>query len=205
MFCENFTNTSEYDANKTTVEADTVVKVNKTSSVQDAGNQTETETETETRTERYEFEAEITKTKAQKEENIYQHDNTEVDEDVDVDVEIAVPLKRTKTYCDLSPDFSGLQVLLNGIEQVEHDRSVKIDKEDGTHLTVAADDEESDKEIDKPTPNGLQILCALADQRFLEENEHVKDINMSSTKENGKTKVISRILNSSICKSRGRG
>lgn len=86
------------------------------------------------------------------------------------------------------PDFSGLQLLLNGIERVEHGRpddaiyrprdvnlsannaTAKTTETKNVHTTTA---EECDSRADKHklTPNSLEILCALADQRLLEENE----------------------------------
>lgn len=89
-------------------------------------------------------------------------------------------LPETKVYFE-NPDFSGLQLLLNGIERVEHSRiSPKICEEVAKKETEAADvaqmlpqpnKETEDGDTEKPVPNSLEILCALADQRFKEEKE----------------------------------
>ncbi|XP_065209197.1 mucin-5AC isoform X2 [Planococcus citri] len=76
-----------------------------------------------------------------------------------------------------TPDFSGLQLLLNGIEQVEHVRDTSTDASVSVDTAAAASSVAgSDEDTVKAQPaNGLEILCALADQRFYEENEDDKD------------------------------
>lgn len=90
-------------------------------------------------------------------------------------------LPETKVYSVENPDFSGLQLLLNGIERVEHSRiSPTMSDEVARKETEAADvaqtlpqpnKETEDDDTEKPVPNSLEILCALADQRFKEEKQ----------------------------------
>ncbi|KAL6957790.1 hypothetical protein U1Q18_048661 [Sarracenia purpurea var. burkii] len=79
-----------------------------------------------------------------------------------------------------TPDFSGLQLLLNGIEQVEHVREVGSETSAvvGAVTSVVGNDEDAafeTKPISTQPANGLEILCALADQRFYEETEDGKE------------------------------
>lgn len=98
---------------------------------------------------------------------------------------------QTKVYSVENPDFSGLQLLLNGIERAEHSRiSPEVGDEVSKKDTGSANmlqtvpqlkKETEDSDTEKPVPNSLEILCALADQRFKEEKVAVSDEESSSS------------------------
>lgn len=169
-----------------------MITVDTNSSVQDASNQTES------------------MLSSQEDDDDHDDDNENEDEEDDeydlrvtenYENEESDPLKKDKesktkcksvgnerkVYSDQNPDFSGLQLLLNGIERAEHcsnnDSLPEIENAAcirDEKLKIKQESEDSDKEMDNPAPNGLEILCALADQRFQEENDGESDDSSSS-------------------------
>lgn len=169
-----------------------VIKVDTNSSVQDASNQTDSmisfgdeeedgedddDDDEDGNALRIIEEYEEPPSKDKKEEEVQPEDGGAAEPEV------------AKVYSDETPDFSGLQLLLNGIERVENCRLTPEAEEDATKgetegvdaaQPVVAEpvvpqpkqqETEDSSDTEKLAPNSLQILCALADQRFKEEKE----------------------------------
>ncbi len=154
------------------------------SSVQDAGNQTDT-------TFSYQYETETAASSPESDnaslvENQSNVLDTTVDgkgpEDVAAKHDGNVPATMTekKGSRDETPDFSGLQLLLNGIEKMEQGSNITDDGNEVNDIPDALSTKNSatapQSEVsvgDTKTPNSLQILCALADQQFLEEGREI--------------------------------
>lgn len=165
-----------------------MITIDTNSIVQDASNQTE---DNDDKDEDVEYTSEEVSQRNGDEDNDQESLKSENEDNNDdgildkADSNRKLKLKRNKAatsekkiYNDTNPDFMGLQLLLNGIERVEHSGNTTTIVEEDENVKEETDD--SDKDTDKPAPNGLEILCALADQRFKEEKKINESDDLSS-------------------------
>lgn len=186
--CTTRSSSDDYTSDKNREEA--VIKVDANSSVQDASNQTDSMISFQE-----EEDNDVDDDDDDEDENVLHITEDEEDEEDEVAVstikdekpEIKI-CENEKTKNEDNPDFSGLHLLLSGIERTEYRRGSKdttninekeIDSNEIKSI-VKVKTNDSDKKIENPPPNGLEILCALADQRFLEENEVESEESSSS-------------------------
>lgn len=118
--------------------------------VQDAGNQTENLVPSE---------EEISNMEAKK---------TDLEPEVTQKIEIEV---QTEEVLPLKPDISGLELLSNSIVEYENncDNNIKLSLE----KTANEDKEFVNSSLINDNLGGLDLLCALAEQRILEENDEI--------------------------------
>lgn len=121
-----------------------------------------------------------TLSKEKKEENIIFPSNSSADEELKLKEAEDSKVKEPKIKINV--DLSGLELLSNSIEQLEH---LKPDTQNGipegeqtpTKLKSISQHNENNNNVDSP----LGLLCALAEQRFMEE---VADSNPKKSIEN---------------------
>ena len=189
-------------------EESAVIKIDTNSIVQDASNQTE-DSDDKDEDEEYTSE-EVNEKNGNDVDEEHESSKSENEEEVEVSADKVdsirkLKVKRNKTatsekiiYNDANPDFMGLQLLLNGIERVEHSVNATTNAEEEDPIKEEADD--SDKDTDVPAPNGLEILCALADQRFKEEKKNSESDDLSVDEDDLDDKKVPFHKGSKICK-----